>query len=59
MNQDILDEPGALVEYMSRTRPIAPVALGSMLLHGWHRWGDKWVLSAAKGIAKLRRSQKS
>lgn len=45
-----VDRPEDLMRFPAGARPIAPVAIGSMLLHGWHQWGRAWVLEAAHQI---------
>lgn len=53
-----LDNPAALVAFMNQVSPIAPVALGSMLLHGWDRWGGDWVVQASQHVAHRRHIEK-
>jgi len=36
------DEPEAIVPFLRRSAPVAPVAAAAMLLHGRHCWGRDW-----------------
>jgi 8-oxo-dGTP pyrophosphatase MutT (NUDIX family) len=36
------DEPETIVPFLRRTTPVAPVAMGALLLHGRHTWGRDW-----------------
>jgi 8-oxo-dGTP pyrophosphatase MutT (NUDIX family) len=36
------DEPEAIVPFVRRSAPVAPVAAAAMLLHGRHAWGTDW-----------------
>jgi hypothetical protein len=36
------DEPEAIVPFLRRSAPVAPVAAAAMLLHGRHFWGNDW-----------------
>ncbi len=36
------DEPEAIVPFVRRSAPVAPVAAAAMLLHGRHAWGADW-----------------
>jgi 8-oxo-dGTP pyrophosphatase MutT (NUDIX family) len=36
------DEPEAIVPFLRRSVPVAPVAAAAMLLHGRHCWGRDW-----------------
>jgi len=36
------DEPEAIVPFLRRSTPVAPVAAAAMLLHGRHAWGTDW-----------------
>jgi 8-oxo-dGTP pyrophosphatase MutT (NUDIX family) len=35
-------EPEAIVPFVQRSTPVAPVAAAAMLLHGRHAWGTDW-----------------
>lgn len=36
------DAPEALLPFIGQSRPVAPVALAAMMLHGRRCWGDDW-----------------
>ena len=38
----VRDEPDAVVPFLRRASPIAPVAEAAVLLHGRHEWGVEW-----------------
>jgi len=40
------DEPDALVPFVRRSAPVAPVAIAAMCLHGRLRWGLDWFNAA-------------
>jgi len=42
----VADEPEAIVPFLSRSAPVAPVAAAAMLLHGKINWGDAWYEQA-------------
>jgi len=42
------DAPDAIVPFIQSCGPIAPVAVGALLLHGRHRWGDGWYAHAKR-----------
>ncbi len=44
-------EPARLVPFMKSCGPIAPVAIGSLFLYGWGRWGRAWFDEAARQFA--------
>jgi len=48
---DLADEPGAVVPFVRGCGPIAPVAVGALMLHGRLRWGDAWYANAATALA--------
>ncbi|MFH1419383.1 MAG: NUDIX domain-containing protein [Planctomycetota bacterium] len=41
------DTSDTLVPFITRCGPIAPVAVGALLLHGRHTWGEAWFRRAA------------
>ncbi len=47
------DASDALVPFITGCGPIAPVAIGALLLHGCHTWGKTWLRQA--GVALSRR----
>ncbi len=50
--ESVRDEPDALVPFIRRAAPIAPVAVGAILLHGWRRWGLAWYENAMPALAR-------
>jgi 8-oxo-dGTP pyrophosphatase MutT (NUDIX family) len=40
------DRPGAIVPFVQGQELIAPVAVGSLFLHGRLAWGDEWMAAA-------------
>jgi 8-oxo-dGTP pyrophosphatase MutT (NUDIX family) len=46
----IEDDPEAIVPSLLRTESIAPVAQAAILIHGRHRWGDRWHGAAYKAL---------
>lgn len=46
------DDPEAVIRFIGQTAPIAPVAVGSMLLHGRNRYGEQWYEAAPKLLAR-------
>lgn len=45
-------QPGALAGFLPACGLVAPVAVGSMLLHGWHHWGSSWAIRAARRMTQ-------
>lgn len=43
----VADRPELIVPFLQARGPVAPVAVGALLLHGGHRWGDAWLRKAA------------
>ena len=39
------DTPDVLLPFIEQARPIAPVALAAMMLHGRRHWGDDWHIN--------------
>ncbi len=46
----LADEPDAILPFLNRCGPIAPVAMGALLLHGLLRWGHEWFSRTAAGL---------
>lgn len=46
----LADEPGAIIPFLNHCGPIAPVAVGALLLHGLLRWGDDWFNRTAASV---------
>ncbi len=44
------DEPDALLPFIHQAAPVAPVAIGAICLHGWHRWGREWFDHAMNSL---------
>lgn len=44
----LADASDAIVPFIQTCGPIAPVAVGALLLHGRHRWGDDWYAQAKR-----------
>ena len=44
------DTRDAIVPFIQSCGPIAPVAIGALLLHGRHRWGDDWYAQAKRQL---------
>lgn len=44
---DLADAPEAIVPFIKTCGKIAPVAVGALMLHGLHRWGQTWYDQAA------------
>ncbi len=42
------DAPDAIVSFITSCGPIAPVAVGALLVHGRLNWGDDWLRRAAE-----------
>jgi len=47
----VRDEPGALVPFLLAARPVAPVAVGAILLHGRRCWGQAWYTEALAKVS--------
>ena len=39
------DEPESVLPFLERAEPVVPVAVGAVLLHGYHDWGPDWYES--------------
>jgi hypothetical protein len=46
------DDPDALIPFISGCGPIAPVAVGALMLHGQSLWGPQWYESAVRQLAQ-------
>ncbi len=44
--EPVRDEPDALVPFIRRAAPVAPIGVGAICLHGRHRWGEEWYARA-------------
>lgn len=44
------NEPDAIVPFVKSCRLIAPVAIGSLFIHGRLLWGDSWFTAAARAL---------
>jgi len=50
------DRPEAVLPFLRGCGPIAPVAVGALLLHGRRRWGEAWFAETAVAWADLGRT---
>ncbi len=46
----VRDEPDAVVPFIRAHRPIAPIAVGALLLHGRRRFGEAWYEKAVEAL---------
>ncbi len=44
------DEPGRIVDFIHAAAPIAPVAVGALMLHGKLKWGEEWYEGAKRDL---------
>ena len=44
------DRPDAIIEFLNRSKPVAPVATASLLLHGRLAWGESWYGTACRTL---------
>jgi 8-oxo-dGTP pyrophosphatase MutT (NUDIX family) len=44
------DDPGALVGFIHQAAPVAPVAIGALMLHGKLTWGEEWYGQASEEL---------
>jgi len=48
--EPVRDEPDALVPFIRRAAPVAPVGVGAICLYGRHRWGEQWYTRALREL---------
>lgn len=46
----LADRPDAVVPFIRGCAPIAPVAVGALMLHGRRRWGEGWFARSAEEL---------
>jgi 8-oxo-dGTP pyrophosphatase MutT (NUDIX family) len=44
------DSAGTIVPFLREARPVAPVAIGALLLHGRSRFGEQWYEDALRAL---------
>ena len=48
--EPVRDEPDALVPFIRRAAPVAPIGVGAICLYGRHRWGEAWYAHALRQL---------